>query len=121
MRKSSLIESLNDNPWGEPFDGSKYEDIINGYSIENKIHLKNEPRHLYDVVNKLIGEEKTYSRICLFSRIKESTRTDKITKERIKTDVSLCIKSITPSPNYFLTLLGENFAILLIEVSINYI
>lgn len=113
------MESNNPDLWGEPFRNDEYNDLINEYSIEPKISLKNEPKNLYDVVKTIIGEAKTYSRICIVAKLRELSYTgEKITREIIINSITAEIKSISVSPNYFLSILSGQFIVLLLEVII---
>ena len=105
-----------ENMWHQPFDGQEFDSIFNEYSIEPKILLKNEPKHLYDVVKSIVGEIKTFSRICLVAKVKETgPKNEKITREIIINTITSEIKSTSVIPNYFLALLGNQFILLLLE------
>lgn len=110
--------STNPNLWGEPFNKDEFTELINEYSIQPKIMLKHEPKHLYDVVKTIIGETKTFSRACLVVKIKEfNLKNEKITRESVINSITYDIKSTSVVPNYFLVMFGVSFMVLLVEVS----
>lgn len=104
--------------WKEPFNPNEYNELFHEYSVEPKINLKNEPKHLYDVLKNTVGELKSFSRLCILSKLKESgPKGEKMTREFIISSITSEIKDSTVVPNFFLTVLGASYIILLLESS----